>query len=102
MVSDTVYDLCLPVLEDKTLEEEDKTERLEELLGKETSLAGPLLEDAIDAARWNTTGCVTYKHGRDSSTAAWSGNRAAWVRKVQVVDRLTIYLTASFTSSRVC
>lgn len=52
MVSDTVYELCLPVLEDTTLEEEDKTETLEELLRKETSLAGPLLEDAILNVLW--------------------------------------------------
>ena len=52
MASDTVYDLCLPILEDKTLEEEDKPEKLEELLRKETSLAGPPLEQAILSVLW--------------------------------------------------
>ena len=52
MVSDEVYSLCLPTLEDSTLEEEEKTEKLEELLAKETTLTGQALEDAILGVLW--------------------------------------------------
>ncbi|KAI9741104.1 MAG: hypothetical protein M1834_002817 [Cirrosporium novae-zelandiae] len=52
MVSDAIYDMCLPVLEDKDVEDEDKTEKLEELLRKETSLSGPPLEDAVLSILW--------------------------------------------------
>ena len=52
MVSDSAYDLCLPILKDSTLDEEEKTEKLEDLLGTETSLTGPLLEDAVLGVLW--------------------------------------------------
>lgn len=52
MVSDAIYDLCLPVLEDKNLEEEEKTEKLEELVRKELSLSSQPLEDAVLSILW--------------------------------------------------
>ena len=52
MVSDTIYDLCQPILKDEALEEEEKTEKLEELLRKETALEGRPLEDAILGVLW--------------------------------------------------
>jgi hypothetical protein len=52
MVSDEHYELCLPILQDLTLEDEDKTDRLEELFRKNTSLAGPSLDNAILDALW--------------------------------------------------
>ncbi|KAH0556150.1 hypothetical protein GP486_005916 [Trichoglossum hirsutum] len=52
MASDAVYELCLPILEDTTIEEEEKTERLEELLKKQTALTGHSLENAILDALW--------------------------------------------------
>ncbi|KAM0819482.1 hypothetical protein AB5N19_05298 [Seiridium cardinale] len=52
MVSDETYELCLPILQDPSLEEEDKTDRLEELLKKETSLEGSSLENAVLDALW--------------------------------------------------
>lgn len=52
MVADEVYDLCLPVLQDDTLEDDDKTDRLEELLRKETSLTGKSLENAVLDCLW--------------------------------------------------
>lgn len=52
MVSDTIYELCLPVLKDEALEEEEKTDKLEELLRKETTLVGRPLEDAILGVLW--------------------------------------------------
>lgn len=52
MLTDETYELCLPILNDGTLGEEDKTDRLEELLQKETSLSGKTLEDTILGALW--------------------------------------------------
>ena len=52
MVSDTLYDLCLPILEDSNIEEEDKTEQLEQLVQKESSLTGQSLEDAVLNILW--------------------------------------------------
>jgi hypothetical protein len=52
MVSEAIYELCLPTLDDESLEEEDKTDRLEELLRKETSLSGRGLEDAVLGVLW--------------------------------------------------
>lgn len=52
MVSDNVYDLCLPVMEDSSIEEEDKTERLESLLRTQSSLTGQPLEDAVLNILW--------------------------------------------------
>lgn len=52
MITDDLYELCLPILSDDELEEEDKIEKLEELLKKDTSLAGSLLENTILDALW--------------------------------------------------
>lgn len=46
MASDTVYDLCLTILQDDKVDEEDKTDKVEELLKGETGLAGKDLEGA--------------------------------------------------------
>ncbi|PHH85703.1 hypothetical protein CDD83_54 [Cordyceps sp. RAO-2017] len=52
MVSDEHYELCLPILQDPSLEDEDKTDRLEDLLKKETSLTGPSLDNVVLDAMW--------------------------------------------------
>ncbi|KAF2164066.1 hypothetical protein M409DRAFT_25414 [Zasmidium cellare ATCC 36951] len=53
MVSDTIYELCRPVLDNDDLEEEAKTDALEELLSSEpTSLKGKALEDAVLGVLW--------------------------------------------------
>ncbi|EFY92788.1 CCCH zinc finger and SMR domain containing protein [Metarhizium acridum CQMa 102] len=52
MVSDEHYDLCLPILQDTTLEDEDRTDKLEELLKKETNLTGSSLDNVILDAMW--------------------------------------------------
>lgn len=52
MVSDETYEICLPVLEDSTIEDEDKTDKLEELLRKETALTGQSLENAVLDVLW--------------------------------------------------
>ena len=52
MVSDTMYELCLPVLEDTAVDEEEKTEKLEELVKTESSLTGKPLDDAVLGILW--------------------------------------------------
>ncbi|KAI9794170.1 MAG: hypothetical protein M1816_006095 [Peltula sp. TS41687] len=52
MVSDTIYDLCIPILKDSSLEEEDKTDQLEDLLKAETGLTGSSLENAVLDVLW--------------------------------------------------
>lgn len=52
MVSDTLYELCLPTLQDPAIEDEDRTEKLVELVQKESSLAGKPLEDAVLNILW--------------------------------------------------
>jgi len=52
MVSDETYELCLPLLQDTTLDDEERTDKLEELLKKETTLAGNSLENAVLDILW--------------------------------------------------
>ncbi|KAI2638125.1 hypothetical protein GGS21DRAFT_509875 [Xylaria nigripes] len=52
MVSDETYELCLPILQDPTVEDEDKTDKIEELLKRETTLSGTSLENAILDVLW--------------------------------------------------
>ena len=53
MVSDKIYDLCKPILDDEALGEEEKTDQLEELLSSApTSLKGKALEDAVLGSLW--------------------------------------------------
>ncbi|KAL2022820.1 hypothetical protein VTK56DRAFT_4636 [Thermocarpiscus australiensis] len=52
MVSDETYDICLPVLQDPNIDDEEKTDKLEELLKEKTSLTGQALENAILDALW--------------------------------------------------
>ncbi|KAF5020560.1 hypothetical protein F66182_7424 [Fusarium sp. NRRL 66182] len=63
MVSDEHFELCLPILQDQTLEDEDKTDRLEELFRKETNLTGTSLDNAILDALWR------YREGGGTSTS---------------------------------
>ncbi|SPQ18702.1 5fadbfc9-c512-4b0f-a5f0-7e3140a57e8a [Thermothielavioides terrestris] len=48
MVSDETYEICLPILQDPNIEDEDKTDKLEELLKEKTSLTGQALENATN------------------------------------------------------
>ncbi|KAF2118456.1 hypothetical protein BDV96DRAFT_643701 [Lophiotrema nucula] len=64
MVADEVFEVALPVLRDDSIEEDDKTDRLEEVLRKHTGLSGKSLENVVldclwrfrDANSGNTTG----------------------------------------------
>ncbi|KAI0008520.1 hypothetical protein F4779DRAFT_435479 [Xylariaceae sp. FL0662B] len=63
MVSDETFEICLPVLQDPNLEDEDKTDKLEELLKNETTLSGSSLENAILDVLWR------YREGGGSATS---------------------------------
>ncbi|QIW95740.1 hypothetical protein AMS68_001258 [Peltaster fructicola] len=53
MVSDRIYELCQPILDNDELGEEEKTDKLEELLSSEPhKLKGKALEDAVLGALW--------------------------------------------------
>lgn len=86
MITDDLYELCQPVLEDKDLEEEDKVEKLEELLRKQTTFTVPALENTILDALWRHRNAS--KHGggeppfrhtviRKTSPAPWQIPRAS-------------------------
>ncbi|KAL8816651.1 MAG: hypothetical protein Q9223_004374 [Gallowayella weberi] len=80
MASDALYEPCLPILEDSTLDGEEKTEKLEQLLAKDHSLNGQALEDAVLNVLWRfrdasdpSTGSPPVRHTiiRKSSPAPW-------------------------------
>ncbi|KAI0997980.1 hypothetical protein K3495_g10210 [Podosphaera aphanis] len=52
MVSDQTYETCLPILQDETLDDEERTDRVEELLKKETNLSGISLENTVLDILW--------------------------------------------------
>jgi hypothetical protein len=52
MLSDELYDVVEPILSDGALEEEEKTERVEDILRKESSYTGKQLENAVLDALW--------------------------------------------------
>jgi hypothetical protein len=52
MVADDLYEKALPVLQDDALDEEDKTDQLEEMMRKETNLTGKSLENIVLDCLW--------------------------------------------------
>lgn len=80
MVSDATYDLCLPVLHDESISDEDKTDKIEELLRKHSTLHGKALEDAVLGILWRHREAATGSSSpapvrarliRSSSPAPW-------------------------------
>jgi hypothetical protein len=80
MVSDATYEICLPLLQDTTLDDEDRTDKLEELLKRETTLVGTSLENAVLDVLWrhressnNSTSPPPLRHTvlRRPSPAPW-------------------------------
>ncbi|KAF2723268.1 hypothetical protein K431DRAFT_337537 [Polychaeton citri CBS 116435] len=85
MVSDHIYDLCQPILDDEKLGDEEKTDRLEELLsGEPTKLRGRALEDAVLGALWQYKGrgdkTVSPPPAR-GATVIRSRSPAPWVQR---------------------
>lgn len=106
MVSDEHYELCLPILQDANLSDEDKTDKLEELLKKKTNLAGTSLENAILDAMWrflegdkNSTSHTPIRQAvfRRPSPASWRGSSASLSTSPMV--GISPLVSASYLSS---
>ena len=52
MLSDDLYDACLPILQDKALDEDEKTEKIEDVVRSSTSLTGKELERTVLDTLW--------------------------------------------------
>lgn len=52
MVADELLEDCLQILQDKSLDEEDQVEKIEDFLREKTSLSGPSLENAVLDILW--------------------------------------------------
>ncbi|KAL6704730.1 hypothetical protein ACN47E_007651 [Coniothyrium glycines] len=85
MVPDELYEKALPVLQDDALDDEDKTDKLEELLRKETGLTGKSLENIVLDCLWryrdagsSSSSPPPSRHTviRRPSPAPWQANRA--------------------------
>ncbi|KAI0203894.1 hypothetical protein F4808DRAFT_391976 [Astrocystis sublimbata] len=88
MISDETYELCLVVLQDPDVDEDDKADKLEDLLKRETTLAGSSLDNTILDALWRyreTGGSATSPPPirqtilRRPSPAPWRGSSASSV-----------------------
>lgn len=85
MLTEEQYQVCRPILENSSVEEEDKVEQLEELLRKEFQISGTTLENTILDALWRHRNAARgddretmLRHTviRKSSPAPWQMNRA--------------------------
>lgn len=82
MDTDTIYETCLPILQDPSLEEEDKTDKLEDLVRKETNLTGKSLENTVLDVLWryrnastpSTSPTVRHTVVRRNSPAPWQAS----------------------------
>ena len=79
MVSDT-YDLALPILEDDSLDEEEKTEKIKDVVKGNSSLEGHALEETVLSFLWrhraatrlsNRTSTSRHAPIHSSSTSSW-------------------------------
>lgn len=86
MVSEELYELCLPILNDEELEEEQKVEKLEEFLRQDTSLTGASLENSVLDVLWRhrqstkpdaTSPPLRHTVIRRSSPAPWQMPRSS-------------------------
>ena len=85
MVSDEIYDLCLQILEDPNIDEDDQAEKLTELVQRELSLTGDPLEKTVLDILWRfrepTSSSVSsppvrhYNIIRRNSPAPWHSQR---------------------------
>ncbi|KAF2001156.1 hypothetical protein P154DRAFT_521885 [Amniculicola lignicola CBS 123094] len=84
MVADEVYEAALPVLQDDALEDDDRTDKLEELLRTTTGLTGKSLENIVLDCLWrfreagsSSSSPPPSRHTviRRPSPAPWQANR---------------------------
>jgi len=99
MVSDETYEICLPLLQDENLDDEERTDKLEELLKKETTLVGSSLENAVLDVLWryresstNPTSPPPMRHTvlRRPSPAPWQIPRGSTGTPVSSSPRLGV------------
>ena len=64
MALDELYESCMPILQDTSLEGEERTEKLEDLLSRRHLLSGQALEDAVLNVLWR------FRDAADPSTAS--------------------------------
>lgn len=85
MVSERIYDLCRPTLEDAELGDEEKTDKLEELLSSEpVSLKGKALEDAVLGALWQWKSATDKRSSPPparGATVIRSRSPAPWIQR---------------------
>jgi hypothetical protein len=75
MISDEQYEICLPVLEDASLDDEEKTDKLEELLRENTQLTGASLDNIVLDALWR------FRDGNNTTEASPPPLRHAILRR---------------------
>jgi hypothetical protein len=99
MVSDDTYEICLPLLQDTNLDDEERTDKLEELMKKETTLVGTSLENAVLDVLWRYRESTTnpaspppMRHTvlRRSSPAPWPIPRGGAGTPVSASPRLGV------------
>src|SRR6266536_991286 len=99
MVSDATYEICLPLLQDATLDDEERTDKLEDLLKKETTLVGASLENAVLDVLWryreasnNSTSPPPLRHTvlRRPSPAPWQIPRGGAATPISSSPRLGV------------
>ncbi|PGG97628.1 hypothetical protein AJ79_09138 [Helicocarpus griseus UAMH5409] len=84
MVPEEIYEICLPLLQDVSIEEEEKVEKLEDLLRQKSSLLGSSLENAVLDVLWrhrsstkpDTSPPLRHTVIRRASPAPWQIQRA--------------------------
>jgi DNA-nicking Smr family endonuclease len=86
MVSERIYDLCRPILDNNEFAEEEKVEKLEELLSQEPqSLKGKALEDAVLGTLWqwktNTDNSTSPPPARATTNVVRSRSPAPWIQR---------------------
>lgn len=105
MISDDIYEKCVLVLKDEKVDEEDKTEKVEDLLREEASLEGKQLENAVLDTLWrfresgtNSSSPRPSRHTivRRTSPAPWQTNLPT---PVSSSPRLTPTSTLSATAT---
>ena len=83
MISDEIYELCVPFLQDKELNEEVQVEKIEEVVGEKTELTGSARDNAVLDILWRhrgstkpgTTPPVRHTVIRRTSPAPWHLSR---------------------------
>ena len=84
MASEEVYETCLPILGDKGIEDDERTEKLEEHIKREHALSGKNLEEAVLDVLWRfresantdpTSPSARHNVPRRSSPAPWQSPR---------------------------